>query len=69
MTLGIRFDDAIDSFHIEILKKVVIANVPGGIHDTTEYTILESLYDISIALTGTTPKLNTIGIALYDNKN
>jgi hypothetical protein len=61
MTLGIRFDDAIDSFHIQILMKVVISNVPRGIHDTTEYSILESLYDISIALTGTTPKLNTIG--------
>jgi hypothetical protein len=44
MTLGIRFDDAIDSFHIQILMKVVISNVPRGIHDTTEYTIPESLY-------------------------
>jgi hypothetical protein len=40
--------------------KVVIANIPGGIHDTMEYSILEQLYDISVALAGTTPKLNTI---------
>jgi hypothetical protein len=40
--------------------KVAIANAPGGIHDTTEYSILEPLYDTSVALAGTTPKLNTI---------
>jgi hypothetical protein len=40
--------------------KVVIANVPGGIHDTTEYSTLEPSYDISVALAGTTPELNTV---------
>jgi hypothetical protein len=40
--------------------EVVISNVPGSIHDITEYSILESLYNISVALTGTTPKLNTL---------
>jgi hypothetical protein len=50
MSLSILFDDAIDSCHIQILMKVVIANVRGGIHDTTEYSILEPLYDISVAL-------------------
>jgi hypothetical protein len=60
MALSILFDDASDSCHIQIFKKVVIANVPGGIHDTTEYSVLEPLYDISVALAGTTPKLNTI---------
>jgi hypothetical protein len=60
MSLSILFDDVIDSCHIQIFMKVVIANVPGGIHDTTEYSILEPLYDISVALAGTTPELNTI---------
>jgi hypothetical protein len=58
--LSILFDDAIDSCHIQIFMKVVIANVPGGIHDTTEYSILELLYDISVASAGITPKLNTV---------
>jgi hypothetical protein len=52
MSLNIPFDDAIDSYHIQIFMKAVIANVPGGIHDTTEYSILEPLYDISVALAG-----------------
>jgi hypothetical protein len=60
MSLSILFDDAIDSCHIQIFMKVVIVNVPEGSHDTTEYSILEPLYDISVALAGTTPKLNTI---------
>jgi hypothetical protein len=60
VTLSILSDDAIDSFHIQILMKVVISNVPRSIHDTMDYSILESLYDISVALAGTTPKLNTI---------
>jgi hypothetical protein len=60
MSLSILSDDAIDSCHIHIFMKVVIANVPGGIHDTTEYSILEPLYGISVALAGTTPKLNTV---------
>jgi hypothetical protein len=55
-------DDTIDSFHIQILMKVVISNVPRSIHDTTDYSILEYLYDISVALAGTTPKLNSITI-------
>jgi hypothetical protein len=58
--LSILFDGAIDSCYIQIFMKVVIANVPGGIHDTMEYSILEPLYDISVALAGTAPKLNTI---------
>jgi hypothetical protein len=57
MSLSILFDDAID---IQILMKVVIANVPGGIHDTTEYSILEPLCHISVALAGTAPKFNTL---------
>jgi hypothetical protein len=44
-SLSILFEDAIDSCHIQIFMKVAIANVPGGIHDTTEYSILEPLYD------------------------
>jgi hypothetical protein len=60
MSLSILLDEAIDSCHIEILTKVVIASVPGGIHDTTEYSILEPLYEISVALARTTPTLNTI---------
>jgi hypothetical protein len=60
MSLSILFDDAIDSCHIQIFMKVVIANVPGGIHDTTEYSIMEPLYDISVALAGTTSKFNTV---------
>jgi hypothetical protein len=39
--LSILSDDAIDSFHIQILMKVVISNVPRSIHDTTDYSILE----------------------------
>jgi hypothetical protein len=57
MSLSILFDDAID---IQIFMKVVIANVPGGIHDTTEYSVLEPSYHISVALAGTTLKLNTV---------
>jgi hypothetical protein len=60
MSLSILFDDAIDSCHIQIFMKVVIANVPGGIHDITEYPILEPFSDISVALAGRTPKLNTV---------
>jgi hypothetical protein len=67
MSLSILFDDAIDSCHIQILMKVAIANVPGGIHDTTEYSILEPLYDISVALAGTTPKLNTVSAYLLED--
>jgi hypothetical protein len=62
MSLSILLDDAIDSCYIQIFMKVVIANVPGDIHDTTEYSILEPLHDISVALAGTTPKLNTISL-------
>jgi hypothetical protein len=40
--------------------EVVISNVPGSIHYITEYPVLESLYNVSVALTGTAPKLNTI---------
>jgi hypothetical protein len=58
--LGILFDDAIDCFHIQILVEVVISNVPGSIHYITEYPVLEYLYNVSVALTGTAPKLNTI---------
>jgi hypothetical protein len=58
-------DDATDSFHIQILMKVVISNVARSIHDTTDYSILESLYDISVA--GTTPKLNTISPYWLEN--
>jgi hypothetical protein len=43
MSLSILFNDAIDSCQIQIFMKVVIVNVPGGIHDTTEYSILEPL--------------------------
>jgi hypothetical protein len=57
MSLSILSDDAIDSCHMQVFMKVVIANVPGGIHDTTEYSISEPLYDISVALAGTTPKV------------
>jgi hypothetical protein len=39
--LSILSDDAIDSFHIQILMKAVISNVPRSIHDTTDYSILE----------------------------
>jgi hypothetical protein len=60
MSSSILFDDVIESCHIQIFMKVVIANVPGGIHDTMEYSILEPLYDISVALASTTPKLNTV---------
>jgi hypothetical protein len=60
MSFNILFDDAMDSCHNQIFMKVVIANVPGDIHDTTEYSILEPLYDIYVALAGTTTKLNTI---------
>jgi hypothetical protein len=60
MSLSILFDDAIDSCHIKIIMKDAIANAPGGIHDTTEYFILETLYDISVSLAGRTPKLNTV---------
>jgi hypothetical protein len=42
---------------MQILMKVVISNVPRRIDDTTDYSILETLYDISVALGGTTPKV------------
>jgi hypothetical protein len=67
MTLSILSDDAINSLHIQILMKVVISNVPRSIHDTTDYSVLESLYDISVALAGTAPKLNTISPYWLEN--
>jgi hypothetical protein len=67
VTLSILSDDAIDSFHIQTLMKVVISNVPRSIHDTTDYSILESLYDISVALAGPTPKLNTLSPYWLEN--
>jgi hypothetical protein len=47
--------------------KVVISNVPRSIHDATDYSIMESFYDISIALAGTTPKLNIISPYWLEN--
>jgi hypothetical protein len=67
MTLSILSDDAIDSFHIQILMKAVISNVPRSIPNTTDYSILESLYDIFVALAGTTQKLNTISPYWLEN--
>jgi hypothetical protein len=60
MALSILFNDAIDSFHSQILMEIVITNVSGSILDIKEHSILESLYNISVALTGTAPKLNTV---------
>jgi hypothetical protein len=67
VTLSVLSDDAIDSFRIQILTKVVISNVPRSIHDTTDYSVLESLYDISVALAGTTSKLDTISPYWLEN--
>jgi hypothetical protein len=63
MSLSILFDDAIDSCHIQIFMKVVIANVPRGIHDTTEHSILVFLDTLKncIPASQNTPSHRTTG--------
>jgi hypothetical protein len=40
--------------------EVIVSNIPGCIDHVPEYFVLESLYNVYIALFGATPQLDTV---------
>jgi hypothetical protein len=49
-----------NNIHLQVSVEVIISNVPGYIDHVPEYFVLESLYNIYIALLGATPELDTV---------
>jgi hypothetical protein len=45
---------------LQVSVKVIVSNVPGCIDHVPEHFVLESLYNVYIALFGATPELETV---------
>jgi uncharacterized protein (UPF0276 family) len=53
-------DFARHNIHLQVSVEVIVSNVPGCTDHVPECFVLESLYNVHIALFGTTPELDTI---------
>jgi hypothetical protein len=53
-------DFARHNFHFQVSVEVIVSNVPGCTDNVPEYFVLESLYNVYITLSGSTPELDTV---------
>ena len=60
MLLCKPLDFARHNIHLQVSVEVIVSNVPGCIDHVPEYFVLESLYNIYIALFGATLELGTV---------
>jgi hypothetical protein len=59
-----RLDFARHNIHLQVSMEVIVSNVPACIDHVPEYFVLESLYNVYIALFGATPELDSVCMSI-----